>query len=149
MTSARQDDVYEIVPNRSRGYQLGPDKRVRNCGLADTSNKIPGGGMLATPEDLVRFAIAVQRGVLLKKETVEQMFTPPRLADGSISQYALGWNVIERDGRKWVAHSGSQQGVSTLLATVPAQGLSVAVMANLERADLNPLVFRIAGILLQ
>jgi CubicO group peptidase (beta-lactamase class C family) len=149
MTSARPDDVYEIVPNRSRGYQMGLDGRVRNCGLADTSNKIPGGGMLATSEDLVRFAIAVQRGVLLKKETVERMFTPPRLADGSLGPYALGWNVVERNGRKWVAHSGSQQGVSTQLATVPAQGLSVAVMANLERADLNPLVFRIAEILLQ
>ncbi len=149
MANTRQDDVYEIVPDRARGYRLGRGGRVLNCDLADTSNKVPGGGMLSTVEDLVRFAIAFQRGVLLKPETVERMTTPPRLADGSISPYALGWNVVERGGRKWVLHSGGQQGTSTLLVTVPSQGVAVAAMANLEQANISRLVARVTEIVLQ
>jgi CubicO group peptidase (beta-lactamase class C family) len=149
MDTARADDAYEIVPHRARGYRMAPQHRVVNCNLADTSNKIPGGGMLATAEDLVRFAVAVQRGALLKPETVKVMFTPYHLPGGRKSTYALGWTVVERAGRTWVSHSGGQQGTSTLLTTVPERGLSIAVTANLEGADVSRITDAIAAILLQ
>lgn len=149
METARQDDTYAIVPHRARGYRITPQRRVVNCNLADTSNKIPGGGMLATAEDLVRFAIAVQRGSLLKPETVKLMFTPYQFPDGKRSAYALGWTVRQNGSQTWVAHSGGQQGTSTLLTTLPERGLSIAVTANLEGADISKITDAIAEILLQ
>src|SRR5215472_3563 len=56
MDHAGPDDLYAIIPHRARGYRLSAAQRLENCSLADTSNKIPGGGMLATPGDLVNFA---------------------------------------------------------------------------------------------
>ena len=41
------DDVYALIPHRARGYRLNPKQELENCALADTSNKIPAGGVHA------------------------------------------------------------------------------------------------------
>mgnify|MGYP005839728277 CR=1 FL=1 len=144
METAGVDNLYAIVPHRARGYQITSSGKLANCDLADTSNKIAGGGMLATAGDLVRFVSAFERGRLVKPATVDRMLTPAVLAGGAISQYGLGWFVAERDGGYWFSHSGAQQGVSTYLVALRKQGVSVAVMANLERVSMSALANRIA-----
>lgn len=138
------DDVFRIIPNRARGYRISPSGTIQNCALADTSNKIPGGGLLATAEDLVRFALALLEGRLLTPATLQQMFTPQKTRDGRSTGYGLGWYVTERDGKKWVWHSGSQPGTSTDLLLLPERGLVVAVLTNLERAPAHAIALRVA-----
>jgi len=149
MSTARADSVNDIIPQRARGYHRAPSGAIENCNLADTSNKIPGGGMVSTPEDLVRFANAVMRGQLVKPETRDEMYTRAKTRDGEPVPYGLGWQIQETAGQKWVSHGGAQQGISTLLVTLPAESFSVALMVNLERVVLNPLALRIAEIALR
>ncbi len=149
MRTARHDSVRDIIPNRARGYHKNPAGLVENCDLADTSNKVPGGGMVSTPDDLIKFAIAVMKGQLVKPETRDQMYTQAKARDGKLVPYGLGWQIQESEGRKWVAHGGAQQGISTMLLTLPSEGFSVALMTNLERVTLAPLARRIAGIVLR
>lgn len=149
METVQQDDVYRIVPHRARGYRRNGSGEIQNCALSDTSNKIPGGGLVSTAEDLVRFAVALDRGLLLRRETLEEMFTRQKLRDGRLGPYGLGWQIDRRGGRTWISHSGGQPGVSTFLLTTPKEGMAVAVMANLEGVDLVPLSVRIADVLLQ
>ncbi len=149
METVQLDDIYRIVPHRARGYRRNRAREIQNCALADTSNKIPGGGLVSTAEDLVRFAVALDRGVLLRHDTLDEMFTRQKMRDGKPGPYGLGWQVDRRGGRTWVSHSGGQPGVSTFLLTTPNDGMAVAVMANLEGVDLLPLSVRIADVLLQ
>ena len=133
MAGARVDDVFEIIPRRARGYQKGPGGMLQNSRLADTSYKIPGGGLCATAPDLARFAIALSKGTLVRRETRRQMFTAQRTRDGKPTGYGLGWAVGPgRRGRREVFHSGAQQRVTSLLYTQPDRGLAVALFANLE-----------------
>lgn len=148
MQTARADDVHEIIPHRARGYKLGADRKIQNCDLADTSNKIAGGGLVATAGDLVRFASAFDRGELVKPETLDRMLTPAKLPGGA-GPYGLGWFVRTRNGRTWFSHSGGQQGVSTYLVAAHKQGVSVAVMANMEEVNLGPLANRIAALVME
>jgi CubicO group peptidase (beta-lactamase class C family) len=148
MHQMRPDDVYQIISNRARGYRKVLGGKIQNCALADTSNKIPGGGLCGTVEDLIDFAIHVQAGGLLKRETVEQMFTAQKTKGGKPTPYGLGWQVQELEGKPWVGHGGGQQGVSTLLLTLPTEGFAVALMANLQAVRLRPLAIRIAAIVL-
>jgi CubicO group peptidase (beta-lactamase class C family) len=142
------DETYRIIPNRSRGYRLNSDKVLTNCGLADTSYKIPGGGFVSRAEDLIKFVASIQTGILMKRETMNAMFTPQKFKDGNISGWGLGWSTDTFEGRKRVGHSGGQQGITTHLTYFPAEGLSIAVLANLEQTRIGDFSGALAKILL-
>jgi len=150
MEKTRQDHVFAIIPNRARGYAFSKTGQLQNCSLADTSNKIPGGGLISTAEDLARFALALRRGALVARPAnLEAMFTPQRLKDGKTHNYGLGWSLDKLDGRRLVAHTGGQQGVSTILLMLPKEGVVVSLMCNLELANLRELARRIARVLVE
>jgi CubicO group peptidase (beta-lactamase class C family) len=151
MNRMRPDDVFDIIPNRAQGYSRTPSGQLRNSALADTSYKIPGGGLVSTVEDLAKFAVALQSGKLVGKVALEQMWTRQKTRDGGQTSYGLGWAISERDGFKEVAHGGAQQRVSTYLYMLPDKGLAVALMANLEGVGnrLQDLARQIAHIALQ
>ncbi len=143
------DDTYAIVPHRARGYRL-QNGVLQNCHLADTSNKIPGGGFISTPSDLVKFAMALNEGKLVKKDSVRMMTTPQKLRDGSSTTYGMGFVIGQVDGRVSVSHSGGQQGITTNLEMFPAESVAIAVMTNLESARGLPAITRgIAKIVLE
>lgn len=143
MERIRQDHVFAVIPNRARGYVINSGGQLQNCSLADTSNKVAGGGLIGNVEDLVHFASAVRAGRLLKGGSVDAMFTQQKTNDGKPSLYGLGWNVTTLDGRKLVSHTGGQQGTSTILVMLPREGVVVAVMTNLEKAQLRELSTRV------
>jgi CubicO group peptidase (beta-lactamase class C family) len=139
MTHTFVDDTLEIVPHRARGYQL-VDGKVRNSMLMDSSYKIPGGGYVSTAEDLVRFAQALLEGKLVKPATLKEMWTATAVSgkDG----YGLGFALPE--GGRFAMHTGGQSGTSTELFIIPETHSAIAVLANLEHADLGGLVRAIA-----
>lgn len=149
MERIRVDDAAAIIPHRAQGYRKLRDGTLRNSILADTSNKIPGGGLCGTSGDLARFAIALQKNVLLKPTSKAAMWTRQRLRDGTETSYGLGWNVTERAGRREVAHGGAQPRVTTYLYLLPDQRCAVALMANLEGAKLPELARRMADTALE
>ena len=62
MEWTRTDDVQAIIPNRARGYRLTGGGSLFNSPLSDTSNRVPGGGLVGTAEDVGRFASAFMAG---------------------------------------------------------------------------------------
>ncbi|HVR71854.1 MAG TPA: serine hydrolase domain-containing protein [Vicinamibacteria bacterium] len=129
---AQADDVLALIPNRARGYQRASTGELRNSVLADTSNKVPGGGLVATAEDVARFAMALQGGVLLQKETIARMMTRQATRDGKLTGTGLGLFLAERDGVREAWHTGGQPQVSTVLYMQPDRRVAVAVLTNLE-----------------
>ena len=158
MMHTQVDDPYEIISNRVRGYspkvygQFNGD--WRNPSLMDSSYKIPGGGLVSTVEDLARFAIAAQNGVLIKRETFEQMSKSQRTRDGRETGYGLGWYVDRREGRESegsVWHGGVQPGFTADLWILPAKRCAVVILTNLEgggRLGLAKLANQLADIAL-
>jgi len=139
------DDVGAVIPDRARGYRRGPDGEVRNSALIDTSCKVPGGGLVSTAEDMARFAIALQAGKLVKRETLEAMFAPQKSRDGKAVGYGLGW-FVSADG-KVVRHGGSQQGARTVVHMVPERKLAVVILCNLEGTNVDELAAQVAALL--
>ncbi|MBI2689260.1 MAG: beta-lactamase family protein [Acidobacteria bacterium] len=135
MFATRDDNAWEIVPNRTRWYTKSKDGRLINAPLADTSNKVPGGGMLTTAEDLLRFAAAWEQEKLLKRATMQMQTERQKLADGTLTGYGLGWNVSPVAGKNAVSHSGSQQGCKTILAMFPETKTTVVVLTNSDYAE--------------
>jgi CubicO group peptidase (beta-lactamase class C family) len=136
MTHTFVDDAYAIIPHRARGYQK-ISGQLKNAGLMDSSYKIPGGGLVMTAEDFARFQIALMDGRVVKPQTLAAMWTPTRLPDfqdGKPSNMGMGFGVLTIDGEKYVAHSGGQQGTSTVMAIIPEKRFGVAVFVNDDTA---------------
>jgi CubicO group peptidase (beta-lactamase class C family) len=132
MFSARDDDTLALIPHRAQGYAKGASGELRNSALADTSNKVPGGGLCATVEDVARFAMALQGGVLLTRESLGRMLTRQKTKDGKPVGYGLGFFLTERDGVKEAWHTGGQQRVSNVLYLQPDRRIGVVLLSNLE-----------------
>jgi serine beta-lactamase-like protein LACTB len=135
MRSTYFDHPDAIIPHRARQY-VRADSSVHNAPYADLSIKWAGGGVLSTAEDLARFHIALDRGILLKPDTMSQMYAPARLTDGTVIDYGLGWRVWkDARGHAWIGHSGGATGGTTFLLRDPARKLAVAVLCNIEDAS--------------
>lgn len=134
MTHTVVDDRWKIVPHRARPYSK-KDFKIINAGFMDSSYKIPGGGLLTTAEDLVRFERALANGKLLRPESLETMWTSLLTTDGKRTNYGLGFSIREVHGDKVVGHSGSQQGCSTAILEMPAKKIAVAVMTNIDEVS--------------
>lgn len=145
MDRMREDSVAAIIPHRAQGYRKTEQGELLNSRLADTSYKIPGGGLCSTVDDLARFAIALNTGKLLKRETVERMWVSQKTTDGKETNYGFGWGTTRKNGMRFIAHNGAQQRVATRLLLLPDQGCAVVLMSNLEGSKLNDLSEEIAN----
>jgi serine beta-lactamase-like protein LACTB, mitochondrial len=148
MTHTLPDDVSGIVPHRARGYSKR-DTQVINAGLMDSSYKIPGGGYVSTPGDLVTLADALLDGTLVRPGTLKLMWTSLKLRDGKDTGYGLGWGVGKFEGEDIAGHSGGQQGASTSLTIFPERKVAVAVMINMDTADATQVDHEISAVLLK
>ncbi len=149
MTATRLEHQGDIVPRRSRQY-VRRGGRVENAPFADLSVKWAGGGIISTVEDLARFAIALDEGSLLKSSTLETMYEPMTLEDGSRTEYGLGWDSqADETGRRWIAHGGGATGGSTYILRLPERRFAVAIAANVQDAgDRRALGMKIADLVL-
>lgn len=149
MDRTRPDDVRALIHNRAQGYVRDASGDLHNSALADTSYKIPGGGLVGTAPDLARFALALAGGTLLQKETLALMLTRQKTRDGRDTGYGLGWTVGERNRRREAWHTGGQERVSNVLYWQPDAGLVVVLLSNLERVqpDLVHLARRLADLI--
>ncbi|MFO0910782.1 MAG: serine hydrolase domain-containing protein [Isosphaeraceae bacterium] len=144
MTHTRDAHHDELILHRAHGYVRRGDGQLRNSRPADLSNRTPGGGLCGTAEDLARFAIALENGKLLGPDLMRVMFTRQKTRDGRPVDYGLGWSLSRHNGKEEVWHAGHQQQVSTLLYLLPDRKFAVAIMANLEHAELLELARTVA-----
>ena len=132
MEWTRIDDSQAIIPNRARGYRLAEGGALFNSPLSDTSNRIPGGGLVGSAEDVGRFAAALMGGSLVKPETLKLMWTPQKTRDRRATGFGLGFVMGRRGRQREVYHAGGQSRVSTLLYMQPDRKLAVVLLTNLE-----------------
>jgi len=148
MTNTQPDNRFAIIPYRTRFYQKTQDGTVENADFLDSSYKIPGGGYISSAEDMARFEVAILNGKLLKRSTLDAMWTPLKPSDGSKDTYGLGFGVGDETGIKVVGHSGGQQGCSTDFLIAPEKRMGVVVLTNMEGLNPNELAVEILKILI-
>ncbi len=148
MNGTRADDRFAIIPRRTRFYHKDDSGHVVNAEFLDSSYKIPGGGWLSSADDMARFEVAILHDKLVKPATRDLMWTAQKLADGSKSEYALGWGTGTKLGVFDVGHGGGQQGTSTYFMIVPERRDGIVVLANMDSADCSALAFELMKIVM-
>jgi CubicO group peptidase (beta-lactamase class C family) len=118
---------FEVVPRRASVYEWTGD-RYTNFNFTFGALSYDAGGLLASASDIAKLALALDGGKFLRKETVEEMWTPARLGDGKLNDFGAGWVVHEINGRKTVGHSGGPA-LSDILR-YPDEKMTFVVLTN-------------------
>ena len=96
--------------------------------------------------DLAKWDAALYTEKILKRATLDQMWTPMKLNDGSNSGYGLGWGVTNYHGHRLISHTGSHMtGFKTALARFVDDKLTVIVFTNQREAEQMVIARGVAG----
>jgi CubicO group peptidase (beta-lactamase class C family) len=129
-----------VIKNRAAGYSV-KGKDLENSEYIDMT--IPGGAgaMYSTVEDLYAWDRALYTEKVVKKTTLEKVYTPYK------SNYAWGWFVNEQFNRKRVNHGGGIEGFNTIIARFINDDVCIIALSNTVPATLGPMAERLAALL--
>ncbi|MFD8735830.1 serine hydrolase domain-containing protein [Streptomyces sp. NPDC059618] len=114
----------------------------------DLGRMAPAGQLWSTTGDLARFAVFLAQGDdrVLSAESVREMrapAAPPETAElAARSSYGLGLQIVHRDGRTLVGHSGSLPGFLAGLVIGVEDDVAAVVLSNCTS---GPAVFTVAA----
>lgn len=129
MNATANRDPRFVVRARATGYEWDRGELVgRDYDLTDVFSA---GAILSTVLDLAKWDAALYTERLLKRASLEQMWTPVRLNSGETRPYGLGWNVEPFRGRERLRHNGQTAGFAANITRYPSDRLTFIVLSNL------------------
>jgi len=138
------DSVQNVIRNRARGYGiLVASMRIVTVTASAAFSQ---GALISSVLDMVKWDAALNSEGLLKKTSLDQMWTPVSLKDGTISKYGFGWFSRPVPGHKTVAHGGELPGFSTFIWRFIDDKLTVIVLSNCETADTGRIALGVAAL---
>jgi CubicO group peptidase (beta-lactamase class C family) len=146
MTTAGIISEADIVPNRAAGYQLVKGELKNQDWVAPTANTTADGALYLTALDMAKWDAALYRENILKKTSLEQMWTPVKLNDGKTAPYGFGWFLNDVNKHRVIEHGGAWQGFQSFIARYPDDRLTVIVFANLAGANTTRLAHGVVAV---
>jgi CubicO group peptidase (beta-lactamase class C family) len=147
METARIISEADIVRNRAAGYRLDKKGQLKNQEYVSPSlNTTADGSLYLMVRDLARWDAALYTEKLLKRSSLEQMWTPVKLADGKTHPYGFGWGLDEVNGHKVIEHGGAWQGFTSQISRYVDDKLTVIVLTNLAGSEPGRIAAGVAGL---
>lgn len=128
MTATTVKDQWEIIKNRAPGYRLRDGKlaHVRR----DVQDELPASyGIMSAVKDLAKWDAALYTEKILKKASLEQMWTSVKFNSGFGHTYGFGWGLSYVRGHRVIRHGGI---TGTHIFRLPDDKLTVIVLTNLH-----------------
>jgi serine beta-lactamase-like protein LACTB, mitochondrial len=138
MNSTYIENQPEIIFNRARGYVKNEERRLQNAPLADLSVKYPGGGIISSAEDLLKFTKSLLEGMLISPASLDSMIVPLKLNNGRSQNYGLGFMIdVDDKGRRFFGHSGGGTGFLSYLKIYPDENAAAVYVINCRDRNLD------------
>lgn len=140
MTRTRVISDADIIPGRAAGYEIKGGRLRNQSYVSPTFNRTADGALYFNVRDLQKWDQALYGEALLKRASLQRMWTPFVLNDGKPNSagYGFGWGIGKVNGHKVIRHSGSWQGFTTQISRYVDDGLTVVVLANLDSDHARP-----------
>jgi|SRR5215471_1046135 len=146
MNSTRIISEADIVPNRCAGYRLVKGELKNQEWVSPTVNTTADGSLYFSILDLAKWDAALYTEKLLKRSSLDQMWTVAKLNNGqpNSGKYGFAWFIDDRDGHHVVEHAGAWQGFETQISRYVNDKLTVVVLTNLAEAKPKNIAHHIA-----
>ncbi len=150
MSTTRIISEADIVPNRAAGYRLVKGQLKNQEWVSPTLNTTADGALYFSILDLARWDAALYTEKLLKRSSLDEMWTVTKLKNGrpNSGSYGFGWSILARRGHRVLDHGGSWQGFRTHISRYVDDQLTVVVLANLDAADPGKIAEKVANLYL-
>ena len=136
MSTTRIISEADIIPNRSSGYLLVKGHLKNQEWVSPLVNTTADGSLYFSILDLAKWDAALYTDKLLKRSSLQQMWTVATLRNGTPNSghYGYGWFVGDKKGHHVVEHEGQWQGFETQISRYVDDGLTVVVLTNLAES---------------
>jgi len=125
-----------------KGYTRDKGRIIPSGAVANLATSIlsyGGGGIQSTILDMAKWDAALYTEQLLKRSTLQQMWTPAKLNNGTTQGYGFGWEVGKVAQHRQIWHGGNWTGFAAHIDRFVDDQLTVIVLANLAESDLAPI----------
>jgi CubicO group peptidase (beta-lactamase class C family) len=146
MKTTRIMSESDIIPNRAAGYELVKGELKNQDWVSPTVNTTADGSLYFSILDLARWDAGLYTEQLLKRASLEQMWTPAKLKNGQVNSghYGFGWFIENIGGKPVVRHEGEWQGFTTFITRHLEDQTTVVVLTNLASDKPEPIAEHIA-----
>jgi CubicO group peptidase (beta-lactamase class C family) len=135
MATARVISEADIVPNRAAGYRLVGGELKNQEWVAPMVNTTADGSLYLTALDMAKWDAALYTEKLLKRSSLDAIWTPVKLASGRTYPYGFGWFTGQVRGHRAVFHGGAWQGFECFILRFVDDRLTIVFFTNLHHAD--------------
>lgn len=148
MFHTEQEDANSIYYNKANLFEKSQKNKLSSVNPTNLSDRVPGGGIHSTLNDLLKFGQAILDNKLISDSLLNKMLInqkPVQEGNG----YGLGFTLYGENPDHGIVfgHGGAQTGASNLLFIVPKRKAVIIVLSNTSRA--NKTIGEIAVCLLQ
>jgi CubicO group peptidase (beta-lactamase class C family) len=140
MTATRIISERDVILNRAAGYELVKSELKNQEWVAPSWNTTADGALYFNVLDLAKWDGALYTEELVKKSSLERMWTVFPLNDGkpNSGHYGFAWAINEPKGHRLIEHGGAWQGFSTYIGRYVDDGVTVVVLTNLDSEHARP-----------
>ena len=127
MDDTGADTPDAVLKDRASGYIL-EEGVLKNAPVIFMPILTGGGNLYSTVKDLSEWERALTAQRLISPESYDAMYRP------ELANYAYGWRVGDRDGRREFRHGGGVAGFRAHILRIPDEHLCVIVLSNVQHA---------------
>jgi CubicO group peptidase (beta-lactamase class C family) len=140
MTSTRIISDRDIIPHRATGYELVKGELKNQEWVSPTFNSTADGTLYFTVLDLEKWDSALYTERLLKRSSLDQMWTVMKLNNGQPNKanYGFAWEIKQINEHKVIEHGGAWQGFTCDISRYVDDKLTVVVLTNLDAGHAQP-----------
>jgi CubicO group peptidase (beta-lactamase class C family) len=131
MTSTRLIGTEDVVPNRVNGYRMVNGQWKTESCVAPSWYTSADGSLYTNVFDMAKWDAALNTEKLIRRSTLQQMWTPVTLNDGTTYPYGFAWRIRELNGHRLIQHDGVDTAFTTRIVRYVGDGLSVVVLMNI------------------
>lgn len=132
MTTARPFSYASIIPNRANGYTRVAGELQNEARWWSQSIKAgAAGGLWMSVLDLAKWDAALHSGRILKRDSLETLWTPVPLDDGSTYPGGMGWFIANVRGKRVVFHTNGGPGFSGVIVRYLDDRLTIIILTNM------------------
>jgi len=138
----------DIIPNRAAGYRLVKGQLKNQEWVSPTLNTTADGSLYFTILDLAKWDAALYTEILLKRSSLDLMWTPVKLNNRKVNAdgYGFAWFIHDIRGHRIIEHEGAWQGFNTNISRYVDDKLTVVILTNLDGAHPDDLTHDVAGL---